>query len=116
MRSLADVVEQPRQDRPACTQTLGSHEDSMTARFSLPLFVALLAGATVFTAARAQETAPPPQSVPAPPPETRQGSAPPPTGLLIDRAWSMLTSHAAAGASPHQRIEAMAALGTMGKD
>ena len=57
--------------------------------------IAALAFATL-TCAHAQQTALPPPS--------------------IDRAWSMLTSNAAPDKSQNDRIQALAALGTMGAD
>jgi len=69
-----------------------------------------------------------PQTVPAPPQGTQQAVPPPPTqreatqpaGQNFEpneiRAWSMLTDAAKPGQSAHDRVQAMAALGTMGND
>ena len=63
----------------------------------------------------AQQTPVQPQTVP-PPPETREGTP----GQNFEpneiRAWSMLTDAAKPGQSAHDRVQAMAALGTMGND
>jgi HEAT repeat protein len=62
-----------------------------------------------------QQTPVQPQTVP-PPPETREvtpGQNFEPNEI---RAWSMLTDAAKPGQSAHDRVQAMAALGTMGND
>lgn len=42
--------------------------------------------------------------------------APPSAGSAVDRAWSMLTSNVSADKPAHDRIQALAALGSMGND
>ncbi len=76
----------------------------------------------------AQQTPVQPQTVPAPPQGTQQVVPPPPAqreatqgaGQNFEpneiRAWSMLTDAAKPGQSAHDRVQAMAALGTMGND
>jgi len=96
----------------------------MNARRSAALITLVTAGLLVYPA-KAQEAAPalsspaqqtpiPPQTVPAP-----QGTAQEPgQGFEPNeiRAWSMLTDAAKPGQSAHDRVQAMAALGTMGND
>ena len=70
--------------------------------------------------AAAPSPAPAPVAIPAPAetaaePAPAAGSAPA-RGVLLDRAWSMLTENAAAGKNPNDRIQALAALGSMGYD
>jgi HEAT repeat protein len=90
----------------------------MTAR---PCSIFLLALAVVaFTfnaaAAAAQDTPPaaPPQSAVTPEPQSAQPAQQFEPNVI--RAWSILTESAAPGRSAHDRIEALAALGTMGSN
>jgi HEAT repeat protein len=104
----------------------------MNARRSVAL-LALMSSAVFFRPAEAQDAPPPsnpaqqtpaqPQTVPtqqvAPPPQaSREG--PQENGQNFEpneiRAWSMLTDAAKPGQSAHDRVQAMAALGTMGND
>lgn len=69
----------------------------------------------------ASERAFPPPSAPArevPGREVAAGPAEPPAvgGALLDKAWSLLSDNAAAGKNPNDRIQALAALGSMGTD
>ncbi len=76
----------------------------------------------------AQQAPVQPQTVPAPQPGVQEVAPPPPAqreagpqaGQSFEpneiRAWSMLTEAARPGQSAHDRVQAMAALGTMGND
>jgi len=86
----------------------------MTARPCSIFLLALAVFAFTFNTATAQDTAaPPPQSA-----IDASHSAQPAQQFEpnVVRAWSILTESAAPGKSSHDRIEAMAALGTMGAD
>jgi hypothetical protein len=106
----------------------------MNARRSTCLLAVLTAG-LVFCTANAQDATPtvenPAQQTPVQPQTvpSQQQVAPPPatareavqeTGQGFEpneiRAWSMLTNAARPGQSAHDRVQAMAALGTMGND
>lgn len=108
----------------------------MNIRGSVAVF-ALIAATLLCRAANAQDAPQPPspaqqtpvqpQTLPAPQPTTQEASPPPreaqeasQTGQSFEpneiRAWSMLTDAAKPGQSAHDRIQAMAALGTMGND
>ena len=100
--------------------------------------LALIAAGIFFGSANAQDATPPPppvqqtpvqpQTVPAPqpgaqeavPPPAAAREAAPEAGQNFEpneiRAWSMLTDAAKPGQSAHDRVQAMAALGTMGRD
>jgi hypothetical protein len=119
--------------------------EPMNARCSTTL-LALVAGSLLLRPALAQDAPPPPRQpsqpvqqpsvqpasppasqvtpepgaaeVPPPPPAARDNAAPAgqsfePNGI---RAWSLLTGAAGPGRPAHDRIEALAALGTMGND
>ena len=45
-----------------------------------------------------------------------QAQQAPPPGSALDRAWNMLSSNVSADKPAHDRIQALAALGTMGND
>lgn len=87
----------------------------MTARRCTISLLALTVFALTFTPAHAQDTAPvaPPQSAIDHSQSTQPSSQFEPNDI---RAWSILTESAAPGRSAHDRIEALAALGTMGSD
>jgi HEAT repeat protein len=109
----------------------------MNARLTFA-FLALITTGLLLSPAQAQDAPPPaapaqqtpvqPQTVPAPQPETQEAAPPPPTARQAAqepgqnfepnelRAWSMLTDAAKPGQSAHDRVQAMAALGTMGSD
>jgi hypothetical protein len=98
----------------------------MIARRSTVLLTVLTAGLLVWPA-HAQEAAPPTpaqqQGVPtvaAPPPQSREAGPQQGSGQTFEpnaiRAWSIITDGAAPGRPAHDRIEAMAALSTMGND
>lgn len=95
----------------------------MNAHRSAP-FLAILALTLILPSALAQETTPPPPQPVAPSEPPAQPSAQPQTqAQSIEnfhpneiRAWSILTESAAPGRSAHDRIEALAALGTMGSN
>jgi hypothetical protein len=84
--------------------------------------LALIIGGLLLRPANAQDATPPPtpaqqtpvQTAPAPQPGAQE------TGQNFEpneiRAWSMLTDAAKPGQSAHDRVQAMAALGTMGND
>lgn len=97
----------------------------MNARHSTILLTLLTAG-LLLPAAYAQDAAPP-QPVPqqgtpqvAPPPPAARETSPQQSGQTFEpnaiRAWSIITDAAGPGRPAHDRIEAMAALGTMGND
>jgi HEAT repeat protein len=90
-----------------------AHEDFMTAR-SCSIYIAALAIIFAFSAAHAQDSAAPPQSAVTPAPQTAQPDQQFEPNVI--RAWSILTESSAPGKSAHDRIEAIAALGTMGAD
>ncbi|HEX4156259.1 MAG TPA: HEAT repeat domain-containing protein [Acidobacteriaceae bacterium] len=86
----------------------------MNARSRLLGTLAVITLALASIAATAQQPAAPP---PATSPETSpQASGARPFDANAIRAWSLITEAAAPGRSTHDRIEAVAALGTMGSD
>jgi HEAT repeat protein len=97
----------------------------MNARCSAAL-LALLTSGTLFSPVHAQDSTPPPvptQAIPqatVPPPEARNTSPQQSAGQTFEpnaiRAWSIITEAAGPGRAAHDRVEAMAALGTMGSD
>jgi hypothetical protein len=104
----------------------------MNARHSTALLALITAG-LLLGPANAQDAPPPqtpaqPQTVPAPQPGNQETAPPPPAereagpqaGQNFEpneiRAWSMLTDAAKPGQSAHDRVQGMAALGTMGND
>lgn len=90
----------------------------MTARPCSIFLLALAVFAFTFNAATAatQDTTPaaPPQSAVTPAPQSAQPAQQFEPNVI--RAWSILTESAAPGRSAHDRIEALAALGTMGSN
>lgn len=98
----------------------------MTARRSIALFSFFIAG-LLLQSAHAQDTSPSPapaaqQSTPEPtsPAPEPQAGAQQSSGQTFEpnaiRAWSIITDAAGPGRPAHDRIQAMAALGTMGND
>jgi len=91
-----------------------------------PLVLCLIALSQPCSPAAAQSTPPPPSTTPSTPAQsdqTEDADAPPPpahnpressTAVNIDTAWSLLTSIEANVKRPEQRIQALAALGTLG--
>jgi HEAT repeat protein len=97
----------------------------MNARRCTALITVLTAGLLIGPA-HAQDATPPPaqqQGAPeaaVPPPQTRDAAPQQSSGQTFEpnaiRAWSIITDAAGPGHAAHDRIEAMAALGTMGND
>lgn len=86
------------------------------------ILLTLLTAGLLIPSAHAQDAAPPQslaQQVAPPPPAARETS-PQQSGQTFEpnaiRAWSIITDAAGPGRPAHDRIEAMAALGTMGND
>jgi HEAT repeat protein len=84
------------------------------------LFAAVATFVLSFTAATAQDTTPPPRQSQPSEPVAQPPVQPSPSTQSFEpneiRAWSLLTESVAPGRSSHDRIQALAALGTMGNN